>query len=100
MTTHDELRTQHYQRLNGYRHSAEYAEHAREAGYPVPEDELPSLIGKRWEIDCEIYEEFLGMLPPMGWRNGSFFMCEFSFGDVTAKYTREGDKYFCEFARY
>jgi len=98
--THTETRKHHFERLNSYRNSVEYAEYAREIGADVPQGQLPSLLGDRWEIDDEIYHEFLEMLPPLGWRNGSFFMSEFSFGDITAKFTREGDKYFCEFARW
>src|SRR5271156_902817 len=40
------------------------------------------------------------MLPPLAWQGGSFYMSEFTFGDITAKYTKEGDRYFCEFAHY
>jgi Protein of unknown function (DUF1419) len=98
--SHDEIRKNHFDRLNSYRHSQEYAEHARETGYPVPEGDLPSLIGNRWEIDQDIYREFLEMLPPMGRRGGTFYMQEFSFDDITAKYTREGDRYYCEFAHF
>ena len=95
-----ETRTHHFERLNSYRNSVEYAEYAREIGAEVPQGNFPSLLGNRWEIDEAIYHEFLEMLPPLGWRNGSFFMSEFSFDDITAKFTREGDKYFCEFARF
>ena len=52
------------------------------------------MIGDRWEIDEDIYMEFLEMLPPMGWRGGAFYMSEFSFGDITTKFTREGGKYY------
>ena len=98
--THDQLRKNHFARLNAYVPSKEYAEYAKEIGAGAPQGELPSLIGDRWEIDEEIYMEFLEMLPPMGWRGGTFYMSEFSFGDITAKFTREGGRYFCEFARY
>ena len=27
-------------------------------------------------------------------------MCEFTFGNITTKFTKEGERYFCEFARY
>ena len=57
-------------------------------------------IGRRWEIDAAIYEEFLDMLPPLGWRGDSFYMSEFTSGDITNKFTREGDRYFCEVATY
>src|SRR4051812_1411281 len=96
---HEELRTRHYERLNGYRHSAEYADYAKVVGTEVPQGDLPCLIGSRWEIDEELYDHFLEILPPLGWRCGSFYMREFTFDDITAKFTTEGGKFYCEFAR-
>ncbi len=98
--THDEIEKRHYERLSNYRHSAEYAVYAQRIGTEAPQGKLPHLLGNRWEIDSEIYHHFLEILPPLGWRGGSFYLSEFSFGDVTTKYTREGDKYYCEFARF
>jgi hypothetical protein len=98
--THEELRKNHFARLNNYRHSAEYAEYAKLIGAPVPEGDLPCLLGHRWEIDKEIYDEFLGMLPPVNWRRGAFFLSEFTFDDITTRYSMDGDKYYCEFARF
>jgi hypothetical protein len=98
--THAQIRQTHFQRLNSYRNSAEYAQHANEIGADIPPGELPSLIGNRWEIDEQTYREFLNVLPPLGWRNGTFYLSEFTFGDITTKYTKDGDKYFCEFARF
>lgn len=98
--THEELRKHHFERLNAYRNSQEYAAYARDVGAEVPSGPLPSLIGDRWEIDRDIYQEFLEVLPPLGWKGGTFYLSEFSFGNVTAKFTKEGERYFCEFARY
>jgi len=98
--TSDEIRKRHFKRLNSYRHSMEYAEYARKNGDGVARGGLPRLIGDRWEIDEAIYNEFLGMFPPLGWRHNGFFLSEFSFGDVTTRYTKDGDRFFCEFARY
>jgi hypothetical protein len=97
---HDQIRKRHFERLNSYRHSAEYAEYAKAIGAEVPSGDLRCLIGDRWEIDEAIYDEFLEMLPPLGWRGGSFYMSEFSFDDITAKFSKHGDRYYCEFARY
>jgi Protein of unknown function (DUF1419) len=94
------MRDSHFRRLGAYRNSKEYAEYAREIGNPAPVGELPSLIGDRWEIDEETYMEFLEILPPLAYRGKSFYMSEFCFGDVTTKYTKEGDKYYCEFAKF
>lgn len=98
--TPEQIRKHHFDRLNDYRNSAEYAAYAREIGADVPQGDLPSLLGNRWEISEEIYNEFLEMLPPLGWRGNSFFLREFTFGDVTAKFTKDGDAFYCEFARY
>ena len=70
--THDEIRKNHFQHLNSYRHSAEYAEYAKAISAEVPQGDLPSLIGNRWEIDGQVYREFLEMLPPLGWREHVF----------------------------
>ena len=57
------------------------------------------MIGDRWEIDKDIYMEFLRC--SRRWAGAAArSMSEFSFGDITAKFTREGGKYYCEFARY
>ncbi len=98
--THDAIRKNHFERLNAYRHSAEYAEYAKHIGAEVPEGDLPCLIGNRWEIDGDVHREFLEMLPPLGWRGNTFFMREFTFDDITAKFSKDGDKYYCEFSRY
>lgn len=57
-------------------------------------------IGQPWEIDENIYWEFLGMLPPLDYKNGSFYMSEFYSGNLTTRYSRQGNRYFCEFAIY
>jgi hypothetical protein len=98
--THDEIRKRHFERLNNYRHSAEYADYARSIGSEVPPGDLPCLIGDRWEIDEQIYNDFLEILPPLEWRGGSFYMSEFAFGNITNRFSREGERYYCEFARY
>lgn len=97
---HEEIRKNHYERLKSYRHSAEYAEYAKAIGAEIPQGDLPSLIGNRWEIDGDTYHEFLGMLPPLEQRGDSFYLSEFTFNDITTKYTKDGDKYYCEFARF
>jgi hypothetical protein len=92
-------RDQHFARLNSYRHSREYATFAANIGDDVPEGDLPSLLGARWEIDARLYNEFLELLPPLDWNGRSFLMREFVFDSITTKYSREGDRYFCEFFR-
>ena len=96
--THDELRKRHYERLNDYRNSVEYQ--ASPCCYEKLTGELKTLLGDRWEIDEEIYDDFLNMLPPLGWRGGAFYMCEFCFDNITTKFSKEGGKFYCEFARY
>lgn len=98
--THDEMRSRHFERLNAYRDSAEYATYAAQFGSAAPQGEPSSLLGRRWEIDEAIFMEALEALPPLKWDGRSFYMSEFTFGEITAKYSREGDGYYCEFARY
>jgi hypothetical protein len=98
--TPTEIRKHHFERLNNYRHSAEYAEYAKDIGDEVPQGDLTCLIGDRWEIDEATYDEFHGMLPPLAYRGNAFFMSEFCFGNITTKYSKVGDDYYCEFARY
>lgn len=98
--THEFIRTRHFERLNSYRNSREFAEYYRSIGNQVPEGDYPSLLGKRWEIDEDIFMEFLEVLPPLGFNGRSFYLSEFEFGDITTKYTREGGKYYCECARW
>ena len=95
---HEELRKRHYERLNDYANSVEYQ--ASSNCWRRPTKLLATLLGDRWEIDEEIYMDALEMLPPLGWRGGVFYMREFTFDDITAKFTREGNCYYCEFARY
>jgi hypothetical protein len=99
------LRDEHFKRLNAYRKSREYVEYAKMIGIDTTEiiaeyartGELPTIVNKPWRIDERIYNEFLNMLSPMDWRNGSFKMREYVFGTITTMYTKKGDAYFCEF---
>lgn len=92
--------------LQSYRKYREYAQFTRTLGYDhklaepftsAEIDKLPSLTGGRWEIDEAIFNEFRDMLPPLNYRLNSFMMREFCFGSITTKYTREGDRYYCQF---
>lgn len=93
-------RLTHFFNMNNYHHSSEYQAFARTVGLPVPAGQQPSLLGERWEIDEAIYDEFLNMLPPLGWRGDVFYVSEFTFDDITVKFSKEGDQYFAEHARY
>lgn len=87
----------HISELNAYTRDPEYL---KLVTYEDREAFFEKQIGRRWEIDEAIYDEFLEMLPPMGWRGNTFYMREFTFGDITSKFSREGDRYFCEVATY
>lgn len=93
-----DLRATHFARLNAYTRTREYAEWYQTIGGPAPAADLPSLAGQRWEIDEAIYDEFLEMMPPI-YAPGGFFTCEETFDGYHARFTREGDRYYCEFAR-
>ena len=94
-----ETRAAHFARLNDYRQTREYQDYAREIGVEVPGVDLPPLLGQRWEIDEDIYTDAEDMLPPYLWTPTSFYFREGLFGAIHAKYTREGDRYFCEYVR-
>jgi len=97
--THEELRTEHFKRLNAYRASKEYQESPY--CFQKIEGDLPNLLGNRWEIDEEIYWEFLEILPPLAYnKRGGFYMSEFCFDNITTLFTKANGKYYCEFARY
>jgi hypothetical protein len=81
--THDSIRARHFERLNSYRNSKEFADYYRSIGNQVPEGELPSLIGDRWEIDEETYWEFLEVLPPLAYL-ANRFTCR-NFASMTSR---------------
>lgn len=74
----DPVRRNHFARLNGH--------------IKTP--------GTKWEIDAALYQEFLGMLPPLAHRHDGFYMREFCQGKLTTRYSRRAGRYFCEFAIY
>ena len=96
--TQDNIKKQYYERLNDYRNSMEYQAN-RSCAHQFGND-TKTLLGERWEINEEIYMDFLEALPPLGWRGNTFYLREFTFDDIMAKFTKEGTTYFCEFARY
>jgi hypothetical protein len=88
----DEVRRNHFQHLN-----------------QVPQSEF----GERWEINkvlwwehLETFAEVLGFTATPepggadGWATASFYSPEFRRDDITTKYTKDGDRYFCEIVRY
>lgn len=52
--------------------------------------------GRWWEINEEIFDEFLNMLPPRYCTQG-FRMSEHLTGDIAATYVQIGTRYFCGF---
>ncbi len=58
----EDIRINHFYRLNDYRRTKEYQDYARSIGADMPAGDLPSLLGDRWEITEDIYDEFLNML--------------------------------------
>ena len=55
------------------------------------------MLGKFWQIDEDISDEFLEMLPPI-YAAGGFSMCERLAGDTTATFQRIGGQYWCSYA--
>ena len=76
----------------------------RPAYHPHPrhfyEDKSGTMhLCQKWEIPESVYWEFLEVLPPVGYKNGAFYMSEMLTENITSKYSQEGDKYFHEYAR-
>jgi hypothetical protein len=91
------VRDAHYRQLNAYRDDPAYK------ALDGDEDRIAffaTQIGHKWEIDAALYDEFLDLLPPLGHRADSFYLSEFLFDDITHRFTREGERYFCEVAYY
>ncbi len=82
-------RDEHFTRLNEWNKSQEW----KDGHY-----NFNALIGQKWEIPESVYWEFLEVLPPVGYRNGAFYMSEMLSGDITSRYSQIGDKYFHEYA--
>ncbi|WP_287228348.1 DUF1419 domain-containing protein [Mesorhizobium sp.] len=74
-------RRQHYLNLNQYKMELQNADW---------------MLGKFWQIDREIYDEFLNLLPPI-YCAGGFRLCERLTGDIAATYLRVGSDYWCGF---
>ncbi len=91
------VRDEHFRQLNIYKDLPAYK---AVDGYEARAAFFATTIGRRWEIDADLYDEFLNILPPLGWRGHSFYMGEFLFDDITHKFSRIGDRYFCEVAPY
>jgi len=72
-------RTQHYANLNDYSRN----------GYPAHQ-----MLGKFWQIDEDIYDEFLGMLPPVYCAAG-FRICEHLTGSIASTFQKIGNDYWC-----
>ena len=90
----------HYARLDAYRHSREYAAYRQAPAEGVAPDGLPSLLGDRWEIDHDTYWYFLEVLPPLNMTRDGFVFAEYTFGDITTRYTEAAGRYYCEFVRW
>lgn len=56
-------------------------------------------IGREWEINEEIFNEFLNVLPPAQFAipgaSVSFAMCEHRYGRITTAYHKTDGRYFC-----
>jgi hypothetical protein len=70
---------QHYENLNAY----------SRVGLPASAMDM-----RFWQIDEAIFDEFLGMLPPV-YVTGGFMMCEKLTGDIATYFTKVGADYWC-----
>lgn len=72
-------RSQHFANLNLY----------RDIGIPAHK-----MLGMFWEIDEQIYDEFLNILPP-AYCAGGFRMIEKLTDDIAATYLKVSGRYWC-----
>ena len=89
--------SEHFRQLNAYKDDPAYR---TLEGYEDRAIFFAKTVGRRWEIDAAIYDDALNILPPLAWRGDTFYMREFLFDDITHKFSREGDRYFCEVAYF
>ena len=59
-----------------------------------------NIKGLKAKITEEKYMYFLEVLPPMGWKGNTFYMREFLSGDLTFKFTKVGNQFYCEVADF
>ncbi|WP_202361536.1 hypothetical protein [Mesorhizobium sp. 131-3-5] len=52
------------------------------------------MLGKFWQIDNKIYDEFLNLLPSICCAGG-FRLCERLTGEIAATYLKVGPHYWC-----
>ncbi len=55
--------------------------------------------GLKAVIDEQTYYHFLEALPPLRFDGNSFYLMEFLTGDLTLKFWKEQNKYFCQVVR-
>ena len=79
---------EHYERLNSYHRKADSEKYHAEW-----------MFGRRWEITDEIYDYFLGLLPPLDMATNWFVMSEFTTRNITQEYSIEDGKFFCEYIK-
>lgn len=58
------------------------------------------VLNEPWEIDADIYNHFLNILPPLEFASDKFILCEFKKGNITTEYFKSCGKYFCRFIEY
>ena len=85
-----ESREQHYENLNRA---------GRERTGSILNADWTGQHGDMWEINESIYHEFLGVLPPLAWRDGSFCICEMLTEDITSVFFMHSDRFFCGYLR-
>jgi hypothetical protein len=71
-------REEHFANLNGYDNDGRYSP-----------GECAYVVGHRWEVTEEIFNEFLNVLPPIRWIGDSFCMSEMLSGSITSMYFKD-----------
>ena len=86
------VRDAQFRQLNAHREDPAYP---ALDGYEDRVAFFATQVGRKWEIDAALYDEFLNLLPPRAYQGDSFVMREFLFDDITHRFSRADDRHFC-----
>jgi len=54
-----------------------------------------NINGLKAKVTEEVYDDMLNCLPPLAWKDDTFYMSEFQTGSLTMKFSKEGEQHYC-----
>ena len=66
----------------------------------VRKRDYQDIKGLKAKITEEDYDNFLNVLPPLGWKKNTFYLSEFLSGDLTYNFSRVGKQCYCDVADF